>query len=91
MSRIRIRPLRLSTRKRNPARIRVFHEAKNEQRRQQKAELAAMLLGSAVMARAQTDELFRAKIRKVLFATITDPEDLALLPDFFAPANRGMQ
>lgn len=91
MSRIRIRPLRHRTRKRNPARIRVFHNVESDKRYKQLAELTAMLFGSVVLAHGRSDELFRARLRKLLFATITDPEDLALFPDFLAPANRRLQ
>jgi hypothetical protein len=93
MSRIRERPLRLRPRdrKREPPRIRIFHQAECECRRKQLAELTCMLMGAFVLARAQTDAQFREILRKVIFAAITDPEDLTLLRDFFPPPKLVMQ
>jgi hypothetical protein len=93
MSCIRKRPLRLrpKARKRNLPRIRIFHKVECEYRRTQIAELATMLFGSAVSARAQTDEWLREELRNAVFMTVTDPQDLDLLPELFAPASRDLQ
>ncbi len=93
MSCIRKRPfqLRPKARKRNLPRIRIFHKVECEYRRKQLAELTCILMGAFALARARADGRFREGLRKALFMTVTDPDDMALLPDFFAPPNLVMQ
>jgi hypothetical protein len=46
-------------------------------------ELQFMLLGATALAYAKVNGAFHEELRKALAATVTDPEDIALLPEFF--------
>jgi hypothetical protein len=54
-------------------------------------ELQTMALGAAVLAYAEANSEFRESLRKVLVARITDPEDMAMFPEFFPPPYRSIQ
>jgi hypothetical protein len=53
-------------------------------------ELHLALLGSVVLAHAKTNSAFHEKLRKLLLTAITDPEDMALFPEFFPPTYPGI-
>jgi hypothetical protein len=54
-------------------------------------DLQLALLGGVVLAHAKVNAAFYEELREVLLAAITDPEDMALLPEFFPPTYRGIQ
>jgi len=54
-------------------------------------ELQFMLLGATALAYAKVNSAFHEELRKALAATVTNPEDMALLPEFFPPSCPRMQ
>jgi hypothetical protein len=53
--------------------------------------LQHMLLGATVEAHAKVNSAFREELRKAIQATVTDPKDMAVLPEFFPPSCRSIQ
>lgn len=49
-------------------------------------ELRIVRLGAVVLDCAKANPEFREKLRQAMVATLTDPEDMALFPEFFPPA-----
>jgi hypothetical protein len=54
-------------------------------------ELQYMVLGATALAYASVNGAFREQLRNALVAEVTDPEDMALLPEFFPPSCPRMQ
>jgi len=52
------------------------------------SERQAELMGAAVLAYAEVNIEFRQRLREAFVAQITDPEDMALLPEYFRPRFR---
>jgi hypothetical protein len=52
------------------------------------SERQAVLMGAAVLAYADVNIEFRHKLREAFVAEITDPQDMALLPEYFRPRFR---
>ncbi len=48
-------------------------------------ELRTVLLGAVLMDYAKVNCRFREMLREAIVATVTDPEDMALFPEFFGP------
>jgi hypothetical protein len=69
----------------------VSDTAKIEKPDRELDELQAMLLGAAALSHAKVNSAFRQSLREALLATVTDPADMALLPDFFLPSYRSIQ
>jgi hypothetical protein len=52
------------------------------------SERQAELMGAAVLAYADVNIEFRHRLREAFVAEITDPQDMALLPEYFRPRFR---
>lgn len=53
-------------------------------------DLQKMLLGAAALHYAKADSAFREALREAILATVTDPQDKALFPEFFPSSYRSI-
>jgi len=54
-------------------------------------ERKIMRLGAILLDLAEVDAVVRELLRQALVATVTDPRDMALLPEYFPPTYRSIQ